>query len=251
MKALKGYERMRIFASQLITFLFLLGIGTNVFATTLLYDDFEDGNNDGWTTTVGSWDVQSGVNRNTGLFNYKGDPGGYAYTYAGDPLWADYLYSVDVTFGTNVTEFYVGVRADINSVTNDPVGGNQYLVSLSAHDNRTRLRYYIGETWENIQITSFTFNEQQTYNVKVLMVGNHITSWIDDALFFDYVFSGSDPIYSNGVIGLGYKSNEGVDGAYFDNVLVSSVQPVPEPSSLLLLLTGISGIGYVRFRKKK
>jgi hypothetical protein len=217
------------------TFLiFLIGmLSINANAQTILFqDNFNDGNNDGWTTTMGGWTVISGHNEAT---TTTPSPGGgigqFAYTYAGDPSWTDYTLDVDVTFGTNVTEFYVGVRVDVNTVLY-PDRGNKYVVAIGAHDDRAKLRYNTETEFVNLERKSYPINAQTTYHIQVTIEGNHITAFIDGNPLFDYTFSGSIPIYSSGVIGIGYKSNEGPDGAYFDNVLVTAIGEEPEPCTI-------------------
>ena len=98
------------------------------YATTLLHDDFSDGNNFGWTTTLGEWDATSGYNEATGL------DGGWAYTYAGNASWDNYTFDVDITFGTGNTEFIVAVRVDPTSLPG-LVGGRQYYLSVDGGQN--------------------------------------------------------------------------------------------------------------------
>ena len=188
---------------------------------TLFQDDFNDGDNDGWTTTVGAWDASAGYNQVTGL---EWVVGPNAYTFAGDPLWTDYTFDVDITFGTGITEFYTAVRVDPTSWPH-PDGGKQYLLSLDADSDRIRLRYTLGGVDNQVTVLEVPYSllEQTTYHVQMSIVCNSLEASIDGDVLFSYAFSGSDPIYSNGLIGIGYKSDEGLDGAYFDNVLVTGM----------------------------
>ena len=199
-----------------------------------------DGDNIGWTTTIGNWGVLSGHNEATGL------SGKQAYTYAGNPLWTDYTFDVDITFGTSITEFYVAVRADPTSILRVD-GGRQYLLSVDADNDIIRLRYTTSPAGSfNLQTTPYSLLEQTTYHMQISMIGNNIQASIDGNALFDYTFSGTNPIYSKGLVGIGYGGHtEGPDGAFFDNVLVTGPEPIPEPSSLFLFILAIGGIlGY-------
>jgi hypothetical protein len=204
---------------------------------TLFEDDFSYGNNDGWTTTVGGWAVDTGHNAIQNIV-------GRAYTYAGDSNWEDYTFDVDITCGTGTTEFYVAVRVDPNSspTSND---GIQYCLSVDGDNDAIRLRYTTATGITQVdQAKAFTLLDQTTYHISMAVVGSTITASIDGTPLYDYTFSGSDPIYTRGLIGIGYKSTDGPDGAWFDNVTVTEI---PEPATMSLLLA--TGIGLLRRRR--
>lgn len=183
----------------------------------LFMDDFNDGNNLGWTTTLGEWDATLGYNDATGLYN-----GRWAYTYAGNASWNNYTLDVDITFGTGNTEFIIAVRVDPSS-SPDLVGGRQYYLSVDGDNNVIRLRYTEEPSgFFDLQTVAYNLLENETYHIRISIVNNNLVASIDGNQFIDYTFYGGTPIYSNGAIAIGYQSDDGPDGAYFDNVIVKS-----------------------------
>ncbi|MBI1927668.1 hypothetical protein HYR99_25925, partial [Candidatus Poribacteria bacterium] len=117
--------------------------------------------------------------------------GNQAYTYAGDPLWTDYTFDVDITFGTGTTEFYVAVRADPTSPLRVD-GGRQYYLSVDGDNDIIRLRYHNGADptgYFNIQTTPYTLLDQTTYHMQISIMGNTIQASIDGNALFDYSLS--------------------------------------------------------------
>lgn len=202
--------------------------------TTLFQDDFSDGDNIGWTTTVGDWSVVSQQNEVKGTTSMLGTQ--MAYTYAGDSTWTEYTLYVDITFGTADTEFYVGVRVDPTSFPT-PGGGRQYYLSVDGDNDLVRLRYTEADPDDFVTILEvpYTFLEQTTYQVQINIIGNTIEASIDGDFLFTHTFSGSEPIYESGLVGIGYKSDEGPDGAFFDNVLVTTDLEFPAVSGCIKL----------------
>ncbi len=190
----------------------------------LLEDNFDDGDNQGWTSTLGSWSAQGGTNGVEALQNWRGHD--LAYTYAGSSTWTDFDIEVDIHFGEGSSAVYVAFRADpLTPLT--PDGGNQYLVSVDDDNDQVRLRYTQGtSTFRNLLTRDVTLDDNTTYHVRVRIHRWDARVWMDGELLFDHTFAGSDARYPEGLIAIGYKSNDGVDGAYFDNVVVSTV-PCP------------------------
>ena len=211
---------MKADIATLISTVIVLASGPTIYAGTLLQDDFDDGNDDGWTTTFGTWDPSPGWMEVAGF--EPAPPVGvlYVYAFAGDAAWTDYSFDVDITFGTGSTEFYVSLRANPMSVLG-PDSGEQYMVSVDGDSDEVRLRYTTASGQTSVQVAPLVLVDQTTYHVSIQVIGNQATVWIDDVELLNYTFGGSDPIYATGLIGVGYKSDEGPDGAWFDNVVVS------------------------------
>ena len=120
-------------------------------------------------------------------------PASSGYTYAGDPLWTDYLFDVDITFGTGITAFYVSVRGDPTSSLG-PNGGRQYLFTVDGDSDAIRLRYTIEpSTFINVEGMPYTLTDQTTYHIQVGIVGATMTAFIDGNAVLDHTFSGSEP----------------------------------------------------------
>lgn len=86
-----------------------LALASTARATALFHDDFEDGNDDGWTRVkrVNAWTVTEGkyyLIGGSGVHQdgyVPGEPGyrdGFSYAHMNDPDWTDYVY--EVTFDT-------------------------------------------------------------------------------------------------------------------------------------------------------
>ena len=190
-------------------------------STDLFQDDFNDGDNNGWTITSGDWVASTGRNEAITMRDQIGFL--TAYTYAGDPAWEDYTFEVDITFGTGRTEFFVAVRAEPNASLG-PFIGKQYYLSVDGDNDVLRLRYSgNGSGFVDVQEVPYTLLEQTTYHITVRMIGVNLQASINGDALINYSFSAPEPLYTNGLIAVGYLSGtEGQDGAYFDNVKVYS-----------------------------
>ncbi len=196
-------------------------VGADTHAGTVFHDDFDNGNDDGWTTTFGTWDPSPGWMEVVELEPAPPLGGDHVYAYAGDATWTDYTYDLDLTFGTGITEFYVAFRANPLTVLSGGVG-EQYVISVDGDNDLVRLRYTTATGPTTVQTTPFVLLDQTTYHMTIQIDGNEAMVWVDDNLLLSYTFAGNDPIYASGLIGVGYKSDEGPDGAWFDNVVVTT-----------------------------
>lgn len=61
--------------------------------TTVLLDDFNDGDFAGWTVVKGAWTITNGK-----LVGHETWPNLDAYIYAGDTNWSDMVFEADVLF---------------------------------------------------------------------------------------------------------------------------------------------------------
>ncbi len=148
-----------------------LVVAANAYAGTIFDDDFDNGNDDGWTTTFGTWDPSPGWMEVAGLG--PAPPQGWlsVYAFAGDVAWANYIYDVDITFGTGITEFYVAFRANPLSVLATD-GGEQYLVSVDGDSDLVRLRYTTAAGSTTVQSTPVVLLDQTTYHITVQIDGD-------------------------------------------------------------------------------
>src|SRR5581483_1327547 len=88
-------KRMSFVALVLVAACFVLpGAGV---AQVLFSDDFNDGDDAGWTQENRSWDVVDGRYSSDGCYGCNGVPrtgarDAFSFTHVGDPTWTDYTY---------------------------------------------------------------------------------------------------------------------------------------------------------------
>ena|GEM_PF-5852176 len=235
-----------IFLMVLVSMLFTGGHAQ----ASVIFDDFNDG-----IVDTNIWD-------NVGNFR-EGDFGSEtgvlkASTWQSNPYFytkdtfKDFILQYDVNFYTH------GMHSDWNGFDfrvdgNNINETNRYNVSLypqcfgSAY-HRIRFGKYVNGTWTQLAVDYGTFPSVQTWmTVKLAAEGDHYQFSLferDNPLNIIGSFDVYDSSHlSGGTIGLwNYRATE----SYFDNF---SASVVPEPSSMLLLGTGL--LGLLGFRKKK
>jgi uncharacterized protein len=182
----------------------------------LFYDDFEDGNDNGWTQETGSWSVVT----DDGSKRYQ--QGTYSTsqyrTHAGNTSWDDYSFEVDVkplSFDGNSAIFIFFRYTDY---------GNTYRAVIHGY-NELRLQKSVGGSVTHITDKAYTFNTGTIYTIKIEAVGSDLKIYVNDNL----ELSVSDASHSSGKIAMStWKTT-----ANFDNVLVTGGATVPNaPSSL-------------------
>ncbi|MDG0791621.1 DUF1080 domain-containing protein [Cohnella ginsengisoli] len=172
---------------------------------TLLADDFEDGNADGWTPTSGTWTVLSG--------KYAGQAGsGNSFSMAGDAAWTDYTLQAAVSVtnnsGGNKDAGLLFRYADSNNYcvlylkNNDRTGRKLELVK-SIGGVKTTLGY------ANPSVAADTF-----YAYKIVASGANISVYQNGVL----QFAVTDSSLASGRIGARVYANT---KAFFDNVSVT------------------------------
>jgi hypothetical protein len=155
-------------------------------------DDFDDNNADGWTVGRGTWSVSNGQYMNSGS----------GVSWAGESGWDDYTFTADVTpqSGTDVWMIFRVQDAD-----------NFYLFTLNGNG---ALYKYANSTYQKIQNASGTFQDGNTYALKLDVKGSTIKVYSSDVL----ILEATDNTFTSGYIGFGAN---GSSGAY-DNVRVES-----------------------------
>lgn len=176
----------------------------------LFYDNFDDGNADGWTTSgVGTWYVENNeyVIDMDGFWGYEG------LSVAGDADWTNYVLDIDM-MGEQMYDKLINFRYhDVDT---------RYEVNLrSSFDDIWVGRVYgngIGEYFPNVNntwyhVTIFSIDER----ILVLVGGVLVLDWFDD----------SENYIPHGKIGL-----RGWNGAKvrYDNVLVQKIIAISGPT---------------------
>jgi hypothetical protein len=204
--------------------------------TTLLADDFNDNNADGWLISplgnAAGWTVTNGV------LNYNG--GGHTQLYGGDSGWTDYTFEVSVRL-TSLNNWPGGIRGRVNVST-----GASYAVWLYPANGQIAL--YRATGWNidspglallgsagGVPFTVGTFNR-----VRLTFEGSMIRVHWNGAL----LITATDTAYTSGAVALDV-SNQPIA---FDNVTVlfgtppilTAVAPTsgPDTGGTTVTLTG-------------
>jgi hypothetical protein len=163
---------------------------------------------EGWETVNGTWKVENERLVQTSNYYKRGDLKGGAYAITGSPNWRDY-----------------SVSARIMSEDDDRIGlvfryidpDNFYILSWGKKSKRDLLftKVVNGKTTELVR-KELGYEEEQWYQLKVDVVGNEMSAYIEDKK----VFSITDDDLSRGMAGLYSWANE---GSYFDDFSVRKI----------------------------
>jgi len=176
---------------------------------TLFFDDFADGNDDGWQKYGGcTWTVENE--------EYTSSVSGtevWCLSVAGNSDWADYIFEADV-YGEEGVDKVVVVRVvDEN---------NFYAVNVRSDwmgaDEVTLSRIVDGVSTE---ITTAEYSSQLNtwYHIKVKVIGGNIKVRVDDNLVIDYTDTDT-PLDHGRIAVTAYSGGYGSATVKFDNVLV-------------------------------
>jgi hypothetical protein len=180
-------------------------------STTLFFDDFNDGNADGWTTAgLGTWSVENSeyvVDMDSG-YDRRGT------SLAGDLSWTDYIFECDVQGNLGVDKHFYARYFDDN---------NFYSVNFRADPyGDVVLLKFEGGAQSVLSSTPYPSSNNVWYHVKMRLQGPRIIIYVNDTLLIDYTDAGSS--LTHGKIGLvGWTGAWGSDVIRFDNVVVRSV----------------------------
>jgi outer membrane protein assembly factor BamB len=184
--------------------------------TSILFqDDFNDGNDIGWTRVKGTWNVVNGVyEQSDPFYNCTVD----YISVAGNVNWVDYTLEADVRNIVNDSQSMSLVFRYIPNAS-VPLGGEFYRVMLEGQN--AYIEYangwdgcWVNHTeagWEILASTPFNYDPLAWHHLKVEVTGPNIKFWVDGAL----VLTASDNRLTHGKIGL--LSNTKTQ---FDNVIV-------------------------------
>src|SRR3990167_5513131 len=199
------------------------------FASTVYFsDDFEDGNISDWTPTNNSCGSTWGIQNRNGSNKLGIVINGNCFTEIAPTSWdqnvTDYKLTTDMEFVsgtdknlafrfTNHSSWY-----DIHFVTNDTLKSTKIVLQ----------RVFNTDQYSN-EVTVQNMYNGNTYNVGVEILGEHIKIFVDNNLVLDYPDAGGR--FPTGSIAL--QASAGGDlhsEVYFDNVLVTSIDPEPTPT---------------------
>jgi nitrous oxidase accessory protein len=175
---------------------------------TLLADDFNDGNLNGWTATGGTWKHTNGQAEqedntpNTSL----------VWNDSAAASWTDYRFDADVR---STDDDIVGLMFRVQP------NGDHYRFVLSKQSNFHKLEVVTGGTATTLASVAAGYTKNQVYAMSVEVDGDTIRASLDGVDLFGDVI---DTTLSQGTVGLYAHYNS---DAFFDNVLVDSLAVTP------------------------
>ncbi len=188
----------------------LLSIGfvSGIYAIT---DDFDDGNDDGWTQIQGVWSVQNGeyVQEDTEWASTDTNET-YHRSYFGDESWENY--TLEAKIRIEQSGDLAPIIGIFFRVTEKSASGDYYYFRLDTRPAEGPALIKSPNTilLENMEKPAVV---GQDYILKVDVSGNNIKCYIDGQLEIEL----QDDSFSMGAVGVGTFNTDG----YFDDVIVS------------------------------
>jgi len=163
--------------------------GTTAHAATLLADDFQDGNADGWSKSGGDWSV---VSDGSLVFRQSKLDSELARQFAGSTSWTDYAVQARVKpLAFDGANRFVGIAARSTSAT------KMYRLALFG-EGRVELQAVNGSSIDVIGSQSLAVATGTWYTLQIGLAGSTVTGSVNGA----QVAAGTDGSWSQGRIGL-------------------------------------------------
>jgi len=186
-------------------------------APVVLYEDFSDGQFDGWRTVdqgtlnkPSNWSAASrAMVQDSAIYRWcdsLGKRGTFAMYEAG-AAWTDYEVSLTMKSASD---------GDIGLMFRVKDGSNYYRLSMNAMENYTRLVKCRSGRFTQLASAERSYVSGQAYQVRVLVLGSLVRVYVDDA----EIFSVNDASLAQGSIAL-YSCNN--PGSIFDNIVVRAI----------------------------
>lgn len=190
------------------------------FGQVLFEQDFDAGEATGFVTFDPCWTV-------TPSGEYFIDNAGYeifAWSYAGDPSWSDYIYSYDLMSMESVNQL-AAFRVQ------SP--GNAYVVNMrSAPWNDIVLTKWVNGTQRHVLVRPHANRNAVWHHYDIQVAGPVISVYVDDEHVFTYVDDSSSPYLTGGIAAVSYSG--GVvqyQKLFMDNVVVDGAVVALETAS--------------------
>jgi len=189
-----------------------LTIATSPDATTLLEDNFGDGNLNGWTQVdtdtndPGNWFVSSGEVR-------QNNNGPESFLYWNDAAalnWSNYTVSAKLESGDNDN---IGLMVGYQDAS------NYYNVRINDESNITVIEKVVAGTRTTLVSNGGNYSQGTPFTLEVEFGGGTITAFQDG----NQIATASDSTFASGSVGLNSIWN---DDSRFDDVVVTSTGPV-------------------------
>jgi len=200
--------------------LFAILIGYGISAQTQLFsDDFQDGNDNGWTRSSGTWSI---VTDGSLAYRQSGTSAD-SNARAGSPSWTNISIQARVKpIAFNGADRYVGVMARV-------VNSNHYYFLALQNGNRLLLGKRAGSSPITLATKSFTFSTGTFYTLRIDVNGSLLTGFVNGT----QQLTASDSEFTAGIIG----GATFFASASFDDFLVTSIggggSPPPAPTGLV------------------
>lgn len=197
----------------------------------LLFDDFSDGNLNGWTIESGNWFINNG--------NLAGSKSGRAFggrISSGSSAWDNYKIELDFNAQSGI-DHGVGFRYT--------PGGDSYEINFRHGTGLYNTPEIILRKNQSGVITtlfdthSFPLVNQKWYRLKVELKDENIKAWIGETLIFDTTDSGT--LVKKGTLTLSYWTGD-ISNIYvrFDNIKLTALAPPTSLKTPLILIPGIA-----------
>jgi hypothetical protein len=193
----------------LLSVIAILLSATGACGQILFEQDFDDDDATGFVTFDPRWSV-------TPSGEYFIDNAGYeifAWSYAGDPSWSDYIYSYDLMSMESVNQL-AAFRVQ------SP--GNAYAVNMRAAPwNDIVLTKWVNGTEQHLLFWPFTNRNAVWHHYDIKVAGREISFYVDEEHIFTYVDASSSPYLTGGIAAVSYSG--GVvrrQKLFLDNVVV-------------------------------
>jgi hypothetical protein len=169
-------------------------------------DNFDDGNDTGWTKYGGTWSVVSG------WYTVASDPG--AKSVANGTNYANFTYQADVQISTSGSNNNAGLLFRVSNPSTGADAYNGYYAGLQ--NNRIVLGRANG-SWTELSSYTMTISLNTTYHVKVEANGSSIKVYVTDMTTPKITYT--DSTWTSGLIGIRTYAC----GAKVDNISVTSL----------------------------
>ncbi|MEK8128840.1 family 43 glycosylhydrolase [Paenibacillus filicis] len=187
-------------------------------------DNFEDGDDAGWTKYGGTWTVSGGQ------YHVASNPGAKALL---DTNYTDLIYEADVTPGST------GNAGVVFRVSNPGTGADAYQGYYAGLDvpNQRVLIGKANNNWTSLATAPMSLTSNTKYHVKIVAQGESIKVYVSDMT--TPKINVTDSTYTSGSVGVRTYDS----AAKFDNVSVQNSRYETEN----LVVSGTSGVKHTMF----
>ena len=216
-----------------LAFLGVLFIAPSVYAATVFFDDFEDGNHDGWQTTttggIGSTGVQLHNSSQMAFVQHIGSGShslSHEFSYADDYMLAFDMQAVAVLSGggSNVTlhagsgvtvsflnlfNVELGSISFVNTTNPESLGPDSFLVDNNQHNYQalmseyaTAAELFTTDPISKINVSYWSWASQHYYSASGFTDRSSATVWFDNVTVSQVPIPAAVWLFGSGLIGL-------------------------------------------------